>query len=389
MAKEKTKNKWFKVKVVIFIVIASLCAVSFIWQNQLEKWINYVYNPEISSDVLACELRMHFIDIGQGDSIAIELPDDKIMVIDAGPGKSEQTLVNYLNNAIFNARKDKVIDYFIATHQDEDHIGGADKIFDNFEIKNFYRPNVYTPSEVERDGLILPNNNICDTKVFNTMIEKMEAENCENVVVNSVYEDMPYLDADCGYDIEFLSPIDQTYSDANNYSPIIIFTYQNRKVMLTGDAETKVENQVLNAYSASDLKVDVLKLGHHGSSTSTSENFLNVVNPTYAVICVGEGNKYNHPTESVLERVTNKLGSHNVYRTDINSNIIFGIDADELSNGKGTIKISVNGQQQTYIYIEWWYVVVLVVGVSFVILILPKKSQKKLKKQLKKSKKSD
>ena len=344
MAKEKTNNKWFKVKVVIFIVIASLCAVSFIWQNQLEKWINYVYNPEISSDVLACELRMHFIDIGQGDSIAIELPDNKIMVIDAGPGKSEQTLVNYLNNAIFANRENKVIDYFIVTHQDEDHIGGADKIFDNFEIKNFYRPNVYNSYEIERDGLIIPAKNICNTQVFNTMIEKMEAENCENIVVNSVYEDMPYLDANCGYDIEFLSPIDQTYSDANNYSPIIILTYQNRKIMLTGDAETKVENQVLNAYSASELKVDVLKLGHHGSSTSTSENFLNAVNPTYAVICVGEGNKYNHPTESVLERVTNKLGSHNVYRTDINSNIIFGIDADEISNGKGTIKISVNGQ---------------------------------------------
>ena len=385
MAKRSAKN--WTIRICVFLLIATILGVSFIWQSQLEKTINELLNPAISTDVESCELKVHFIDVGQGDSIAIEFPDDKIMLVDAGPGSSEDALINYLNNAIFAKRQDKVIDYFMVTHQDEDHTGGADKVFDNFEVENFYRPKVYTSQEETELGLNLSDDSICDTKVYKTMIEKLQAENCDNVVFHDIRENIAKFDANCGYSIEFLSPVDEVYEDPNDYSPIMILTYMNTKIMLTGDAEEHVEKQVLDLYSKSELDIDVLKLGHHGSSTSTSQDFLDAVNPTYAVICVGEGNKYNHPNEPVLNRVISKIGEHNIYRTDTDGNIVFGIDKDELTNNKGTIKITTVGEVHTAAYIHWWYIVVVIAGVSFVLLILTKKQQKQVEKQLKKKNK--
>ena len=108
MAKRSAKN--WAIRICAFLIIVAILGVSFIWQAQLEQKINELINPTISSDVESCELRVHFIDVGQGDSIAIELPDDKIMLVDAGPGSSEDALINYLNNAIFSKRQDRVID---------------------------------------------------------------------------------------------------------------------------------------------------------------------------------------------------------------------------------------------------------------------------------------
>ena len=385
MAKRSAKN--WAIRICLFLVIVAILGVSFIWQKPLEEKINQLINPAISSDVESCELRVHFIDVGQGDSIAIELPDDKIMLVDAGPGSAEDALINYLNNAIFSKRQDRVIDYFMVTHQDEDHIGGADKVFDNFEVQNFYRPKVYTLQEETEMGVDLPNDSTCDTKVFRTMIEKLEAENCDKVVFHDIRENIAEFDSNCGYTLELLSPVDEVYEDPNDYSPIMILTYMNTKIMLTGDAEEFVEKQVLELFSKSELDIDVLKLGHHGSSSSTSQNFLDAVAPTYAVISVGEGNKYNHPNEAVLNRVVTKLGEHNVYRTDKDGNIVFGIDKDELTNNKGTIKIATVGEVHTAVYIYWWYIVVVIAGASFVLIILTKKQQKQVEKQLKKKNK--
>lgn len=385
MAKRSAKN--WTIRICVFLLIAAILGVSFIWQTQLEEKINNLINSTISSDVESCELRVHFIDVGQGDSIAIELPDDKIMLVDAGPGSSENALINYLENAIFAKRQDRVIDYFMITHQDEDHTGGADKVFDNFEVQNFYRPKVYTSQEETNLGLNLSDDSICDTKVYRTMIEKLEAENCDNVVFHDIRDNIAEFDANCGYTIEFLSPLDDVYEDPNDYSPIIILTYMNTKIMLTGDAEEFVEKQVLDLYSKSELDIDVLKLGHHGSSTSTSQDFLDAVNPTYAVICVGKDNKYNHPNEPVLNRVISKIGEHNIYRTDTDGNVVFGVDKDQLTNNKGTIKIATVGEVHTAVYVHWWYIVIVIGGVSFVILILTKKQQKQVERQLKKKNK--
>lgn len=379
MAKQK-KN--YKIRITIFLILSCIICATFFFNNQLETWLNNIIYPEIDNNVEDCELKVHFIDVGQGDSILIELPDDKIMLVDAGPGSGEEKLTAYLSN-FFSTQPDLNIDYFIITHQDEDHIGGADKVFDNYNVLSFYRPNVYTPEEILNSNLTGVNS--CETNVFKTTINKMYAEGC-NWFVNEENPNLLALQSGCGYTIEFLGPIDQKYTKPNNYSPIMIITYQNRKIMLTGDAEELVEDQVIDKYG-SYLQCDVLKLGHHGSSSSTTQDFLDAVNPTYAVICVGEGNDYNHPNETVLARVNNKIGSHNVYRTDTFGNIIFGIDKDSITSGKAEIKISYHKGTVVKVYIKWWYVVVLIEGILFVVIILPKAKQKKVIKQLKKSQK--
>lgn len=377
----KTLNKSkrnLKFRIILFLILSCLVCSTFIFNNKLETWLNNLIYPEINSNTDDCELRVHFIDVGQGDSILIELPDDKLMLVDSGPNSGETKLLKYLSE-FFKTRNNLNIDYFVATHQDEDHIGGADKIFDNYNVLAFYRPNVYTEQEVNDNAYT--NVNTCTTKVFTTMIDKMNAENCE-VFVNSIEPNLFGLDANCEYSIDVLSPMDQKYKDPNNYSPIMILTYKNRKIMLTGDAEELVEQEVVKKYDSNLLKCDVLKLGHHGSSTSTSLEFLNAVSPTYAVISVGEGNKYKHPNETVLARVNNKIGAHNVYRTDTMGNIIFGIDKDSITNDKAEIMIATNKGTIVKVHIEWWCVVVSIEGILFVIIFLPKSKQKKVIKKV-------
>ena len=370
MTKTKTKSN-YTFKIIIFLLISALLCSTFLFNDKLENWLNNLINPKISSEVDDCELKVHFIDVGQGDSILIELPDDKVMLVDSGTGKSEQNLVDYLTS-FYSSRSDLDLDYFIITHQDEDHTGNADVVFDMLNVLNFYRPNVYTPQEIEDYGY--SDCGVCDTGCYEDMIEKMYLEpNCDVTVnVSDVdIENSLALPSDCDYNVRFLSPNESTYSDPNNYSPIMILEYMGRKIMLTGDAEKDVEEEVLDLYSYDVLSCDVLKLGHHGSSTSTSQDFLNAINPTYAVISVGEGNSYGHPDETILNRVKAYVGNQ-IYRTDINGNIIFGIDKDSVTNGKAEIKISTNKGVIITTHIEWWCVVVAVEGLVFVIIFVPK-----------------
>ena len=374
------KQKNMKLRISLLLIICAICAISFIWQNQLETALNNFINPPISTDVDSCELKVHFIYVGQGDSILIELPDDKIMLIDSGPGDGEKLLVDYLN-FVFQTREDRVIDYFLITHQDEDHVGGADKVFDNFDVENFYRPNVYTQKEAE-DLNITNSKNICKTGVFGTMITKMEEEGCLTVNVVEGGSKM-LLDESCGYEIEFITPLKESYSNANDYSPMTILTYKDRKFLFTGDAETAVESELIAVDKVNDIDVDVLKVGHHGSNSSSGKDFLKAISPEYAVICVGIDNTYKHPTESTLENLKAEVGESNIYRTDIDGNIIVGVDKDEETHGKASIKIATNGELHQIVNIKWWYVVVIVIGASFVILILPAKKQKQIAKKIK------
>ena len=370
--------KGIKLKILIFVIITCLLCSTFLFYEKIEIFINNYFNPVVLTDVENCEMKVHFIDVGQGDSILIELPDEKIMLVDAGPSSSEDKLLNYLKS-IFSQRSDSVIDYFVVTHQDEDHSGGADVVFQNYDVLNFYRPNVFTDEEIETYGYT--NVGICNTLCYTTMIELMHDENCD-VFLNTMYESMPKLEDNIDYNIQFLSPIDDTYTTPNNYSPIIILSYQNRKIMLTGDAEEKVEEQVLNKYGIEILSCDVLKLGHHGSSTSTSLEFLSTVSPLYAVISVGEDNSYGHPNEDVLARVEAVVGKNKILRTDINGNIVVGVDKDEQTNGKGNLNIATNKAPIVYTYIHWWTVVVVIEGLCFIIIFIPKYN-KKIKKNKK------
>ena len=242
-------------------------------------------------------LQVHFIDVGQGDSILIQV-NNKNLLIDSGPNKSEDKLKKYLKE--LNISK---FDYIIATHPHEDHIGNMSYIINNFDVLNFYAPKVEN-----------------STKAFETMVESLIRKDLKIKVLKA---NIKSIDLGKNIVVDVFSPFSNSYEDLNNYSPIVKISYGNTSFLFTGDAEELSENEVLNA--GFDLKCDVLKIGHHGSSSSTSEKFLKASNPSIAVISVGEDNTYGHPTDTVLSR----LKETKIYRTDINGNIV--ITSDGLS----------------------------------------------------------
>ena len=345
MTKQKTIS-YLKLRIIIVCAFAVILLSTMLFYNTCEYWINSVCFP-VPNSIEGAELKVHFIDVDQGDSILIEFPDNKTMLVDAGPNSEETKLINYINNNLPN----KTINYFVATHQDEDHIGGADKIFENFNVLNFYRPNVFTNQEIVENAYI-------DATEYNSgdfinMINGLKNEqNCESFVTFP-HENLLNLNNDCPYSVKFLAPLDETSTKSNDYSAVIMIEYLSKKILLTGDADAEIEQRLINLYGDS-LKADILKVAHHGSSDSTSINFMSKVKPTYAVISVGKNNSYGHPTQNVLQILNSTVGT-NIYRTDIQGNIVFGIKPD---NNQAQILIKTQTHPLVVLYIKWWTVVI-------------------------------
>ena len=246
-------------------------------------------------------LTVHFINVGQGDSILIQV-NGKNMLIDAGPKTSSKTLLNYLNSQ--NIAK---LDYVIATHPHEDHIGGMSFVINKYSINKFYAPKV-TQS----------------TKIFEQMIESLQNKNLNIIPIN---ENTTSIDLGPNTKAMIYSPVSTSYDNLNNYSPVIKLTYFNNSFLFTGDAAFESEKEILQKNS--DLNADVIKIGHHGSSTSTSPDFLKAVNPKIAVISVGKNNDYGHPASETLSLLNRN--NIKIYRTDLNGTIVMSSDGNKIT----------------------------------------------------------
>lgn len=241
---------------------------------------------------------VRYVDVGQGDCEIVQLPDGRNIMIDGGPNSSQGRLVTILRT--YGIDK---IDYLIATHPHEDHIGGLDMVVKYFDIGNVYMPKVASNSDS-----------------FLSLANEIKAK---SITVNEAKAGVRFIDEE-EITAEFLSPVSDTYDNTNNYSAVVKITYRGAKFLFTGDAEVLVEEELLE--SGADLKSDVLKLGHHGSITSSSAAFLRAVNPKFIVIEVGEDNSYGHPHKEVLERIE----GISTYRTDMNGNISFKTDGNKV-----------------------------------------------------------
>lgn len=243
------------------------------------------------------KIKIHFIDVGQGDSIFIELPNNTTMLIDAGEASKGQVVANYIKVLGYSK-----INYLIGTHPHTDHIGGLAYIINNFSIESIYMPKAVSSSKTYEN-------------LLNTISEKSlkikNATSGVNVFSNNNLK------------IDIIAPNSDSYSDLNNFSVVIKITYGNRTFLFMGDAETKSENEIVTNVSA-----DVIKIGHHGSDTSSGQSFVNKVKAKYAIITVGNNNKYNHPYQKIIERWTN-IGA-TIYRTDLNGNIVVTSDGNSL-----------------------------------------------------------
>ncbi len=360
-------------RIIICLIFVGALSLSFIFESSIYRALNYEY-VQNSQALTEAELVVHFIDVGQGDAIAISFPDNKTMLIDSGTRESRESLISYLNsNVLFNSLK---IDYFLVTHPDEDHIGGSVAVFENFEISKFYRPLVYTEQEVQDDPSLV-NVAIKDTIIFNDMISISKNEiDCE---IDFFEPSEPSIVGE-DWTIEFLSPISFPLpnTNSNNFSPMLMLFYQGVKILFTGDTQNEIEQEVLNAYSfdMEKLNADILKVGHHGSNTSSTAEFLSAVSPEFAVISVGRNNKFNHPKDEVLQRL-NSVESE-IFRTDDNGSVVFGL------TDAGKIIVNYDYKERISLKVELWqiYLPTTVIGSALIMTIKKKNLKQKVKKAL-------
>lgn len=246
---------------------------------------------------------VHIIDVGQGDSIFIQTLEDKRILIDTGDEEAEHTVYSYLKR-----RGVKKIDVLIATHPDTDHIGSMDYIIDKFKISHFYMPNAKTDSEA-----------------FYNLLDSCKEKNLkiEYLTKGDV------LKIDSYTTMEILSP--STITDKNNLNSIVsLLNYKGYEFLFTGDAEKENESEILSSCNLPDI--EFLKAGHHGSSSSSTDEFIEKLKPEAVAISCGYNNDYGHPHRSVLD--TFRENGSVVYRTDKNGSLVFYCDKNGIFTKK-------------------------------------------------------
>ena len=246
------------------------------------------------------DLSIHIIDVGQGDSIFIRTPNGKTMLIDAGEPSAGKTVVSYLNRHYIDK-----IDILIGTHPHADHIGGLAEVINNFEIGKIYMPRkIHTSKTYEKLLETIRDNGLKITEAKSDITVELD---------DDIY-------------LYFLNPLRDFGDDLNLWSVVLKMEYKDTSFLFTGDLESPVELELLEKYDPDFLKSDFLKVGHHGSNTSTSQKFLDNVQPIVAVISSKTGNSYGHPHKEVIDRLTKM--NINVYRTDKQGNIVIRSDGE-------------------------------------------------------------
>jgi competence protein ComEC len=246
-------------------------------------------------------MKVTYIDVGQGDSILIQV-NGKNLLIDAGPNESTDKLLSYLGKQDI-----KKLDYIIATHPHEDHIGGMTSVIKKYNIGKFYAPKKIT-----------------NTKAFEDMVKSLKSKQLKiNVASAGVHLDLG-KNAKC----EMIAPNEMNYENLNNYSAVLKITYGKVKFLFTGDAEKLSEDEILSKNY--DISCDLLKIGHHGSSSSSSKSFLDKASPKIAVISCGKNNDYGHPNHKTVDALEKK--KMQIYRTDVDGSIVL------ISDGKKILK---------------------------------------------------
>ncbi len=270
-------------KLIVFLIIAIIGLLG------KEKILDKTENSKETKNntIVDSTLEIYFFDVGQADSILIK-EKDYTMLIDGGNQSDGENLVKYLQEEL-NIND---IDILVGTHPHEDHIGGLPDIISSLSIDKIYLPNATTT-----------------TKIFEKLLDTIAEKNYK-ITVPKVDEEINLNNMN--FKVLYTGTDE---SDLNNTSIVLKLEYGKTGYLLTGDATDKTEEKILDK----DIEADVLKVGHHGSSYSSTEAFLNKVNPQYAIIQVGKDNKYNHPTKTTLDKLKEK--NIKIYRTDEDSTI--------------------------------------------------------------------
>ena len=247
-------------------------------------------------------VEVHFIDVGQADCALIRSREG-IVLIDAGTTATEPDVQLHLDRCGI-----ETIDYFICTHPHDDHIGGADMVLDSFDVK----------------AVVMPDAAAEDTFSYTRLMEKID-EHAVPVITPAPGDTITLG----GMELHFLAPIGVS-EDLNDMSIVTKLTVGATSFLFTGDAEEETETEMLAAFPPEVLDCDILKVGHHGSYTSSTAAFLEAVSPLAAVISVGDDNDYAHPHNQTLERIA-AAGIATVLCTDEVGTIVITTDGTALT----------------------------------------------------------
>ncbi|EOU1684465.1 ComEC/Rec2 family competence protein [Clostridium perfringens] len=260
--------------------------------------IDLTQDSKVSKD---SKLMISYMDVGQGDAAYIKVNGNDIL-IDAGPRNNSKELLEQL--------KAKNIDDFelvIATHPHEDHIGGMVDVFKEYEVKAFYSPKITHT-----------------TKTYENLVKAVKDEGLKTKELKGGM----VIDLGEGAKFEVFTPQKSEYEELNDYSPIMKLSFGDTSYLFTGDAEKLAEEEALAKYKTS-LDSDVIKFGHHGSSSSSSNAFIEAVSPKYGIISCAKDNKYGHPHRETLDII--KKYNIKTFRTDTDGEIILTSDGKSIN----------------------------------------------------------
>lgn len=321
---KKKRIVYLIVSIVALLGVIGLIVFSFVMQTPEWKYNVSLPNVQRRSEK---EMRIHYIDVGQGDATLIELPDGKIMLIDGGDGSET---ANYALMRYLNALKIQTIDYLVVTHADTDHCGGLSEVLKYKEIKRAFLPVVQSTAE---------NGNNLDYVAYQSFFTALQKEGClyelsrREISLGITDGETPYTLAFLyPYTLDVNNPDDMNISD-NNASAVIWLDYKGVSAIFLGDVDKTVENTLIQTSQLGLFHKDVhlssteiLKVAHHGSNSSTSAQWLSYLGVKTAVISCGENNVHGHPSLEVSQRLI--AASANVYRTDTQGTITVTVSAE-------------------------------------------------------------
>lgn len=300
----KSKKLIYLIIVLVVAIITSIGS-SLGWWGELSEDPGDTLGDFTQSDSFTESINdfsVHFIDVGQGDCTLV-LSGDMALLIDAGENGHETQVLNYLRSM----KIDK-LDYIIATHQHSDHIGGIPEVLEEFEADNIIMPRL-TKAQTPTNSTY---------KAFLSALQNSDAK---------IISAKPGLKYQLGEaEFEILGPVTDDCEDINSMSAVTKITYGNNSFLVTGDAEKDEELEIIE--NGANLDCDVLRVGHHGSSTSSSREFLEAVTPEICVISCGSNNDYGHPHDKALKRISYQTDE--VYRTDICGSIVMTSDGENI-----------------------------------------------------------
>jgi len=356
------KNQRWGLRVGAVFIITLVLGLSLLWRDDIDRVIGLTeieegaYGGTSAAEIIAGgaggDLIVHFVDVGQGDACIVELPDGRTMLIDAGPGNKKEGLRTYIDENFVQNRTEKKLtkfDFAILTHSDEDHCGGFPYVLERYAVGLFYRPNELSTRApyVDPDAASIVGSGKKDTVIYRNTLEAAYRASDDVVITyapnlgdSERITPEGLAEGDDGwYEVLFFGPYGHSYKDLNNYSPIIIIDYNGKRIALSGDAEKDAEKEFVENVSkrsyekfnrfTENFTVHVIKLGHHGSRTSSSADYLGALTNSASrkdvltVISCGFGNSYGHPHPEVLKRLE-ELGfdKEKILRTDELSHIV-------------------------------------------------------------------